>query len=294
MGERSLAGRTAPASPACANCAAPVTGRFCAFCGQRQMSPVRSLWHFVQEAAEDLTHADSRIWQTLGALLFRPGELTREFLIGRRVRYLPPLRLYLVVSLLFFAVASVAPRIAAGPAPLIVSAAGSTAQRDEHTCSGIQYSGPWQARITQALEQACRSYEADNGRSLRAQFMHVVPRAMFLFLPVLALVMMLMYWRPRHYYIEHLLLLLHNHAFIFLCITLYWLAVRWLPWHWLTTLLTWVLVLYIPFYVYRSLRHVYGQGRWLTLAKLVVMSWAYAISAGVMLVLSAVYSILEL
>jgi hypothetical protein len=259
------------------------------------MSPVKSTWHFVQEAAEDLTHADSRIWRTLAALLFRPGELTREFLDGRRVRYLPPLRLYLVVSLLFFAVASISPRSAGSPAPIVIGpAAGAVTQQGEHTCTGIQYSGPAQARIDQALQQACRSYVADNGRSLRTQFMHVVPRAMFLFLPVLALVMMLMYWRPRHYYIEHLLLLVHNHAFIFLCITVYWLVVRWLPWHWLTTLLTWVLVVYIPVYVYRSLRHVYGQGRWLTLAKLVVMSWAYAISAAVMLVLSAVYSILEL
>ena len=45
-----------------------------------------------------------------------------------------------------------------------------------------------------------------------------MPRAMFMFLPLLAGVMMLIYWRPRHYYVEHLLLFVHNHAFVFLVV----------------------------------------------------------------------------
>src|SRR6516164_3976428 len=94
------------AAPRCDNCGAAVAGRYCAACGQRREAPVHSLWHFSQVAAEDLTHADSRLWRTLGALLFRPGFLTREFLDGRRARYLPPVRLYLVLSVVFFLYAS--------------------------------------------------------------------------------------------------------------------------------------------------------------------------------------------
>ena len=92
-----------PAGTACANCGARLVGRYCSECGQRHHDhPVHDFWHFISEALEDLTHADSRLWRTLSALLFRPGLLTREFLEGRRVRYLPPVRLYLVVSLVFF------------------------------------------------------------------------------------------------------------------------------------------------------------------------------------------------
>lgn len=87
---------------ACANCGAPVTGHFCSNCGQRREHEIHSIWHFTQEATEDLTHADSRLWSTMFALLFQPGLLTREFLGGKRVKYLPPLRLYLVLSVLFF------------------------------------------------------------------------------------------------------------------------------------------------------------------------------------------------
>lgn len=89
--------------PACANCGSLLTGKYCSRCGQRHDDhPVHHFWHFVSEATEDLTHADSRLWRTLSALLFRPGLLTREFLEGRRARYLPPVRLYLVVSVIFF------------------------------------------------------------------------------------------------------------------------------------------------------------------------------------------------
>ncbi|HYL71577.1 MAG TPA: DUF3667 domain-containing protein [Candidatus Dormibacteraeota bacterium] len=109
----------APAAPAvaaaragtrCDNCGAAVEARYCGACGQKLEAPVHSLWHFTQLATEDLTHADSRLWRTLAALLFRPGFLTREFLHGRRARYLPPLRLYLVLSVVFFVVAGTGQR----------------------------------------------------------------------------------------------------------------------------------------------------------------------------------------
>src|SRR5207245_1863262 len=90
----------------CANCGATVTDKYCGRCGQRFEHKIHSVLHFTREATEDLTHADSRLWRTLFALLFKPGYLTREFLEGRRVRYLPPLRLYLVLSVLFFLVIS--------------------------------------------------------------------------------------------------------------------------------------------------------------------------------------------
>ena len=54
------------------------------------------------EAFESISHADSRLWRTLWYLLSRPGFLTREFFEGKRVRYLPPFRLYLVISVVFF------------------------------------------------------------------------------------------------------------------------------------------------------------------------------------------------
>ena len=301
---------TAPV-PACANCGASVPGKFCGNCGQRLHSPVHSVWHFIGEATEDLTHVDSRVWRTLIALLIKPGFLTREFLDGRRASYLPPVRLYLVLSVIFFLLAAiwtapvavvqtndqgagiVTPSVdeVAAPRP------GETAaQREKRVCN-IHYEGWGSATFEPALGKACLQLVAGNSHTLRETFFHILPRALFVFLPLLAAVMTLLYWRPRHYYVEQLLLLIHNHAFVFLVAILSWIVQRVTPesvstsW-WMITLRL-ALQIYIALYVYRSMRRVYGQGRWLTAGKFVAMSIAYMVSAFFMFAFTSVFTILS-
>jgi len=94
-----------PASPDCLNCGTRLKGQYCENCGQRSRSRLISLWELVSDAFGDLLEIDSRLWQTLVPLMNRPGQLTRDYLKGRRARYMPPFRMYLVLSLLFFVVA---------------------------------------------------------------------------------------------------------------------------------------------------------------------------------------------
>ncbi len=98
------------APPACLNCGAPLAGQYCGQCGQRASSRLISLFELLRDAFGDLFELDSRLWRTLVPLLVRPGRLTREYLQGRRARYMPPFRMYLVLSLIFFVVAFFDPR----------------------------------------------------------------------------------------------------------------------------------------------------------------------------------------
>lgn len=86
----------------CKNCAAPLSGPWCARCGQKHLAGPPTVGLFLEELISAITHADSRFWRTLWALVAKPGFLAREFFDGRRARYLPPLRLYLGISLVFF------------------------------------------------------------------------------------------------------------------------------------------------------------------------------------------------
>ena len=97
-------------SPDCLNCGSRLRGQYCGNCGQRSRSRLISLWELVSDAFGDLFELDSRLWQTLIPLMVRPGHLTRDYLEGRRARYMPPFRMYLVLSLLFFVVAFFDPR----------------------------------------------------------------------------------------------------------------------------------------------------------------------------------------
>lgn len=92
-------------SPNCLNCGGRLRGQYCGTCGQRSRSRLISLWELISDAFGDLFELDSRLWQTLVPLMIRPGRLTYDYLLGRRARYMPPFRMYLVLSLLFFVVA---------------------------------------------------------------------------------------------------------------------------------------------------------------------------------------------
>src|SRR6266704_2467943 len=86
----------------CENCGAQLTGRYCAQCGQAAIDYRRSFRHVIVDVLDSFLNWDSKFFGTLGLLITRPWRLTNEFLAGRRVRYVHPLRLYLLASILFF------------------------------------------------------------------------------------------------------------------------------------------------------------------------------------------------
>lgn len=86
----------------CANCGTGLHGRFCSTCGQSTDSHRRSVRHLLTDLFKDIASFDSRILRTAYALLAKPGELALAFRDGRTQRYVPPIRLYLFVSLIFF------------------------------------------------------------------------------------------------------------------------------------------------------------------------------------------------
>src|SRR5690606_2025869 len=85
-----------------------VAGRFCAHCGQEDRTFVLSLGELVYDFVGDTFNYDSRFFRTLWPLLFRPGVLTAEYLRGRRQLFLPPVRMYIFISLVFFFTAALA------------------------------------------------------------------------------------------------------------------------------------------------------------------------------------------
>ena len=91
-----------PALTPCENCEAPLVGEYCAQCGQHAIDYRRSIMRLVVDAADSLLNWDTKFLNTVTVLLARPGKLTNDFNAGRRVRYVHPLRLYLIASILFF------------------------------------------------------------------------------------------------------------------------------------------------------------------------------------------------
>lgn len=92
----------------CNNCNAPLTGPFCHICGQRDDDLRRPIWTFFRELFHAIFDTDSKIVKTVLLLVLLPGGLSRDFMEGKRARYLPPFRLYIVLLFVFFATLSLA------------------------------------------------------------------------------------------------------------------------------------------------------------------------------------------
>ncbi len=342
------------AEAACANCGAVLQGKYCVACGQHHEPHVHSVAHFAHEAFESITHADSRVWRTLWLLVSRPGRLTREFFDGRRVSYLPPFRLYLVISVFFFLVASLpdqagnaavdinlddeptAERVASldaaatalesagarapgaaqaaatvraeaareqavvdGKAPADETAGekkGGLREQNVFTefCKEFEKPDPKAGRNYANLRELCLRSTEDHGKGLFESIVHNIPHAMFVFLPLLALVMKLLYWRPRRYYVEHLLFLIHNHAFVFLALAISSLLGRIPVVGEYLGLLELAIWLYMIWYVFRAMRVYYAQSRGLTFGKYVTIGFAYIMTSFLVLLLTAIVSALTL
>ena len=151
-------------SPDCLNCGNRLRGQYCGNCGQRSRSRLISLWELVSDAFGDLFELDSRLWQTLIPLLARPGHLTRDYLEGRRARFMPPFRMYLVLSLLFFVVAFFDPRedlsilFEPAPEPTAEEAAAADAEQQEAVAEVEQ-------EVQEVLDELAAEGIIDEGQS---------------------------------------------------------------------------------------------------------------------------------
>src|SRR5206468_2670540 len=94
--------RERPPLTQCENCGTPLQGHWCAQCGQPAIDYRRSFRHVIADLLNEFLNWDSKFFATIGLLLVRPWKLTNQFLAGHRVRYVNPLRLYLLASILFF------------------------------------------------------------------------------------------------------------------------------------------------------------------------------------------------
>ncbi len=312
----------------CLNCGTVVAGRHCAQCGQAADVHVLSMKEVAGDVTHSLLHLDSRVWRTLRLLVRRPGELTREFVAGRHQMYIPPFRLYLAISILFFALQAILPDYDAfdvDSAGNVVYAPVQVQDPDrlkkeieadvredlkkegldveqqkmsapkQGTCDVSIFEGTRFDDFERRLERACEQMRADGGARFAERFAAAAPKLMFFFLPLMAAVALLFYWKPRRLYAEHLVLFLHNHAFTFLLLgvssTVSAVSELPLPLIGVIDIVNVFLTFFLIWYVYRSMRVVYGEGRVKTSLKYLAIGSTYFVLLGVTMLAGFVYTL---
>ena len=147
-------------------------------------------------------------------------------------------------------------------------------------------------RLTpERLEIVCERVTADNGKALLDKLKDNVPAALFVLLPLMAFVLKIFYPLSKRYYVEHLLFVIHYHAFFFLLLILQMLFSRAGIWMRIPEgIVEFTLVmtsLYIPVYLYKAMRKVYGQGHLATVPKFLGLVVAYFMGLAAILGIAA-------
>ncbi|MGB9430400.1 MAG: DUF4286 family protein [Gammaproteobacteria bacterium] len=293
----------------CQNCNSLLTGKFCAECGQKNHTYAAPLWADIQDFSGNHFGFDTKFFHSILPLLFRPGFLSREYSAGRRVRYINPLRLYFFSSLLFFFVAwTFAPsqfvnlnNTSAAPAKSLTQSKSLTpAERQKIWVNPYLSADQKQLILNKAQQRSPGTVTEMNlpdtmsgnafGKhfsmpksEFKTKLMHAMesylPKLMFLFLPLVALLLKLCYLRSRRYYMEHLIFTLHNHAFVFVAMLLILLANLLAthvprmatPTHYFNVIIGW----YIAIYIFLAMRFYYRQSYFKTAVKYLLIGFIY-------------------
>ena len=150
-------------------------------------------------------------------------------------------------------------------------------------------------RLTpERLKVMCDRVIADDGRAFLNKLLDNVPAALFILLPLMALVLKILYPLSKRYYVEHLLFVVHYHAFVFLILSLQVLFSRlgtvlgvFEP---LIDVIVFAVSFYVPVYLYKAQRRVYGQGRFFTILKFLMLTIAYFTGLLIMLAVVGIFA----
>jgi hypothetical protein len=272
----------------CRNCGAPAPGKFCGECGQSTALHPPGAGEFLHEFIGHYIALEGKLWVTLRNLVLKPGLLTVEYFAGRKLRYVNPLRLYLSVSLILFAVLGLFTHeikvSTYDPASQKLSAPLSheeTMRLARESAAKFDFAPDWaKEHFAQFL---ALTPEQQRERTAHA-FTTFSPYAFFLLVPVLALLLELFYLRRGLYYGEHLVCALHLQTGWFIFELADALAVP--------AALHSVTELVIVVYTALALHRVYSGRWWAAVVRVLALALVYLALLSVMVMCMLAISIL--
>lgn len=326
------AGEHEPVHTHCENCGTRLAGPYCHQCGQHDFDIHRSFWGLFVEAIDALFNIEGRFFRSLVALLFLPGRLTAEFIAGRRVAQMPPFRLYIFVSFLFFLVIFLdatddqfvrtgdtprqgvtvngqpvafggAPPAAAAPEKPADPAAGKPRLVDQIRATADEAKARADSKVDprrktefeKELDSRLRQMnDPDYRHRLSERIQTNMPNMLMLCLPLFALYTRVLFRKSGLMYLQHLVIALHFHTFIYLWIICRkgWAGLADLPGWGLGDFVTLGCNVWLWVYPVLMLRRLFANSWPWTVAKTFVLAAGYSLTIGIGFMLMAVVSVL--
>ena len=311
----------------CHNCGEEINGKnYCHNCGQPNKEKIISMRSILGDFFSEYFTFDSKFFKSLFPLLFKPGKLTKEYVDGKRVSYILPLRLYLFTTFIFFFVLALGAKLDSSAQLKNNNKEKPTISRDsletllnndngvlspemkdmimtnydaalENDTAKIKTKGLKLKLVEQDISNFFKRYMQEKYNKVAGlgeggtqifikEMINQIPKVLFFLLPVFALILKLLYVRHKRLYIEHLVFSLHFHTFVFIILMIPVIFTQW--WAFAIAFFTINIYLYFSLHNYYEDTYIKAFFKWL----FICFGYLFAlVPALLLLVLFAVVSI---
>lgn len=301
----------------CQNCGYTVEVEYCSKCGQKNTETRQSFTHLAGHFVEDLTHYDGAFWKTLKYLIFRPGKLTIEYLEGHRMRYVPPVKLYIFVSFVTFLLMSLLSHNAIKvekktqlDMSAILKKDGASFRNEKIKYYSVKEYDSIQ-RVLPADQKSNFVYRWMDRHVLEAmeknidfskfgeKFVQTLPKVLFIYMPIFAFWLWLFHGKKRWMFFDHSIYTLHYFSFLLIIVTINLILSYILKFtnDEITEAVSWTYIatalLYSVFYFFRSHSKMYGERKAISRLKGAILFFINVICIVLVMVISVVYVVLN-
>lgn len=313
----------------CLNCNSELSenANYCSSCGQKADSPIIRFKDFIKDAFEDYFSIDSKIFKSLIPLIFKPGFLSIEYIKGKRSSYIPPFRMFLIISVLYFLFLSVTEE-----KDDFIKIQETKTEDSKDTIAGaipkkedvnISFDGVGDSKMALVMQSLKDSTEQEyiskhglkayvdsvfadenllyrfisrkfyamyltDGKNFGELMFSTVQKLVFIMAPIMAFILLIIYYRKKIFYMQHLIFAFHFHAFVFFMLLLDDSLLHLLG-NWTSTIVT----LSIIIYLYIAIKKVYQQSWMKSFLKFTLLFMGYILlGIPVLAILTAVSAIL--
>ncbi|PXV69142.1 uncharacterized protein DUF3667 [Dysgonomonas alginatilytica] len=301
----------------CTNCGRFVAEHFCPNCGQENTEVRHSFIYLLKHFVSDLLHYDSSLWSTTKLLLFSPATLSKEYIGGRRKKYVDPIKLYIFISFIAFFIPGILPEKSnnhenrtesilkvnttypteTSTTPITINIGRNITENSELASTkplkGKSYTKYY---IKKALLKITRDKSKDKQTKVNEFILHNLPKVLFVYMPIFAFWLWLFNSKKKFLYFDSAIFTLHYFSFLLLSITIVILlntAFEWLnlP-DTFSSIVNAVVFSYAVFYFFRANRLFYGNKRWIANTKAFIIFWIDILLIFIILILYAVLAML--
>jgi hypothetical protein len=284
----------------CLNCRHVVEQKFCPNCGQENSDTRKTFHHLFVHFFEDLTHYENAFWKTILNLLFKPATLTKEYLSGKRLSYLAPVRLYIFISFVTFLLIAIFPSKVSDQindnekeiSENIINNSKNKEFRKEadkyfkmksmKEIDSIQKYGPEDKKLNSfsywVYEKAVHVTDKNTKKEIIEKFIesffHNLPKILFIIMPFFAFFLWLFHNKKRWYYFDHGIFTLHYFSFLLLIFLIMFIMDRLIgllgedsPLSFISTLISIVGTIWMCYYFYPAHHRFYGESRIVSFVK---------------------------